>query len=163
MAIGNPVSLDTPASDAIGQVVRPISLVTNWQTVVDDATLTDSLSPPNPGAITASTRHWAQVVGASLILVRCKYLASVTTPSGPTVQAFGRDPNGKVMPLATVDGNFAPSLTASVTGDVSDGTNSWTNHAAIDTMGCREVLFLLSTGFSVGSGASTSTIEAKAL
>lgn len=164
-AIGDKVYVNFPSGDALGGFVRPGSVYSNWSQVLDDAAVTDNSGSHvvNPGAITTSTRHWFGVTGGSVVLVRLKYLAGGTSPLGPKIQVFGRDAAGNVMALATIDGVFAPTITANAATDTTDGASNFTAHLSFDALGCREVLFVVQTAFTISGVATTSSLQAKAI
>lgn len=162
-AIGSNVQVSGPpaASGSVdAKFVRPVSTMTDWATACSDAATTDNSGSTvvNPGSISRAEQHWVQSSGqCTKAKVRFKYPTAATTPTGPTVQVFGRDSNAVPERLLDDTATHELTLTVSTTNDARDATYSYTQPVEVDINANKELLVAVKTA-QTGTGMTGAAI-----
>ena len=141
-------------------MAAPVSLFSNWKTVIDAGGLTSAGDIDDPGALTtSSTHHYFYMTTGTAVLVMMAY---DDNESGVTanlvINAYGKDTGStpKWCVLKDENGNQDITVTADVTNDIDINDDSiGTDPIRIDALGSRIILFQVKTAWDGASGDDT--------
>lgn len=170
--VTNEVGMEHTKRSLIAKNAPPIEAVVSCGVVSDwidiciapEATDNSGSTVVNPGSISRSDQNWKALCAfGSQLLVRLKYDASVTLPTSPVVQLFGKDSAGIVSPLVDGSGTHPQTLTIDLTNDVTDGSYKYTSAKAMNIAGCKDVLAAIKTAFAGTGTVNNSAIQVRVI
>lgn len=140
-------------------MAAPVSLFSNWKTVIDAGGVDDVASSlVDPGAMADSDHHYFYMTTGTAVLVTMAYDdAESSVSANLVINVYGKDTGStpKWCVLKDENGNQNITLTADTTNDIDiDDDSSGTDPIRIDALGSRTLLFLVKTAFA-GNGDDT--------
>ena len=138
-------------------MAAPVSLFSNWKTVIDAGGVDSVGDIDDPGALTtSSTHHYFYMTTGTAVLVMMAY---DDNESGVTanlvINAYGKDTGStpKWCVLKDENGNQDITVTADVTNDIDINDDSiGTDPIRIDALGSRIILFQVKTAWNGANG-----------
>jgi hypothetical protein len=140
-------------------MAAPVSLFSNWKTVIDAGGVDDVASSlVDPGLMDDSDHHYFYMTTGTAVLVMMAYDDAATGVTADLViNVYGKDTGStpKWCVLKDENGNQNITLTADTTNDIDiNDDSSGTDPIRIDALGSRTLLFLVKTAFA-GNGDDT--------
>lgn len=175
MALGDSTIATVKSMNEQGFLI-PVSVISNWQDVIDADGTTGPQQADNSGSdITAPTTqgsntndHTVRLLGrGTLVAFRLGYDDALSSITNPVIQVFGRTGSDVWMRLYNMADTPAHdiTLTTDATNDVTDGTLKYTDADrkthVVDAMGCDEIIVKVKTALAGTGTVTNSIIQAK--
>lgn len=138
-------------------MAAPVSLFSNWKTVIDAGGVDSVGDIDDPGALTtSSTHHYFYMTTGTAALVMMAYDdAEDGVTANLVINAYGKDTGStpKWCVLKDENGNQDITVTADVTNDIDINDDSMgTDPIRIDALGSRIILFQVKTAWNGANG-----------
>lgn len=142
-------------------MAAPVSLFSNWKTVIDAGGLTSAGDIDDPGALTTSSDHhyFYMTTGTAALVMMAYDDAEDGVTANLVINAYGKDTGStpKWCVLKDENGNQDITVTADVTNDIDINDDSiGTDPIRIDALGSRIILFQVKTAWNGANGVDAS-------
>lgn len=149
-------------------MAAPVSLFSNWKTVIDAGGVDSVGDIDDPGALTTSSDHhyFYMTTGTAALVMMAYDDAEDGVTANLVINAYGKDTGStpKWCVLKDENGNQDITVTADVTNDIDINDDSMgTDPIRIDALGSRIILFQVKTAFAGNASDSAAYLLAKEL